>query len=98
MREQQQQALSIEQEIAGYRKDVVREAVRGEQLSGVLRKVEADTQFVVKQVKQGTQGRRGGGVLSAAAGAWVCFANVWMCSSECLNVWMRACGCACVRV
>ncbi|MEW5316880.1 MAG: hypothetical protein WDW38_008222 [Sanguina aurantia] len=70
VREQQQQALSIEQEIAGYRKDVVREAVRGEQLSGVLRKVEADTQFVVKQVKQGTQGRRGG-VLSAAAGAWV---------------------------
>ncbi|MEW5300344.1 MAG: hypothetical protein WDW36_003280 [Sanguina aurantia] len=52
VREQQQQALSIEQEIAGYRKDVVREAVRGEQLSGVLRKVEADTQFVVKQPPQ----------------------------------------------
>ncbi|GLC36058.1 hypothetical protein PLESTB_000533200 [Pleodorina starrii] len=51
MREQQQQELSLELEIEGYKKDVTREQLKHEALTAVVRKVEGDSVFVQKQIE-----------------------------------------------
>ncbi|GIL43650.1 hypothetical protein Vafri_1318 [Volvox africanus] len=51
MREQQQQELSLALEIEGYKKDVVKEQVKHESLTAVVRKVEGDAVFVQKQIE-----------------------------------------------
>ena len=51
MREQQQQELSIESEIQGYKKDIIKQQINNEALTAVLKKVEAESQFVSKQIE-----------------------------------------------
>ncbi|GFR48625.1 hypothetical protein Agub_g10540 [Astrephomene gubernaculifera] len=51
MREQQQQEMSLMLEIEGYKKDVVKEQLKHEALTAVVRKVEGDAVFVQKQIE-----------------------------------------------
>eukprot|EP00877_Chromochloris_zofingiensis_P014228 jgi/Chrzof1/9059/Cz03g34170.t1 len=50
MREQQQQELSLDTEIQGFKKDITKEQLRNEQLTAVVRKVEGESDFVSKQI------------------------------------------------
>ena len=47
--EQHEQERSIENEIHAYRKDIVREQIRNEQLTAVMRKLEGDSGFLQTQ-------------------------------------------------
>eukprot|EP00878_Enallax_costatus_P030136 GHUV01032788.1.p1 GENE.GHUV01032788.1~~GHUV01032788.1.p1 ORF type:complete len:692 (+),score=266.59 GHUV01032788.1:452-2527(+) len=51
IRQQQQQELSIETEIQGYKKDINKEQIQNEQLSGIVRKLQGKTEFVLKQAQ-----------------------------------------------
>lgn len=51
IREQQQQELSIVMEITGYKKDIVKQQIQNESLTSLLKKVEAESQFVAKQIE-----------------------------------------------
>ncbi|KAG2494199.1 hypothetical protein HYH03_007557 [Edaphochlamys debaryana] len=51
MREQQQQELALALEIEGYKKDVVKEQLKHESLTAVVRKVEGDAAFIQKQIE-----------------------------------------------
>ena len=47
--EQHEQERSIENEIEAYRKDIVREQIRNEQLSAVMTKLEGESGFLQSQ-------------------------------------------------
>lgn len=47
--EQHEQERSIENEIQAYRKDIVREQIRNEQLTTVMRKLEGESGFLQTQ-------------------------------------------------
>eukprot|EP00775_Hariotina_reticulata_P007189 gene7189-7403_t len=49
IRAQQQQELSIDMEIQGYKKDINTEQIKNEQLSSVVRKVQGEGEFLLKQ-------------------------------------------------
>jgi len=51
IREQQQQELSLETEISGYKKDIIKQQVQNEALTAVLKKVEGESMFVAKQIE-----------------------------------------------
>eukprot|EP00798_Chlamydomonas_sp_ICE-L_P001679 gene1679-33074_t len=51
IRDQQQQDLSIQTEITGYKKDIVKQQIQNEALTSVLKKVEAESQFLSKQIE-----------------------------------------------
>jgi len=51
LRDQQQQELSFESEMIGYRKDILKQQVQNEQLTSILRKLEGESQFVDKQIQ-----------------------------------------------
>lgn len=51
MRDQQQQELSFESEMTGYRKDILKQQIQNEQLTSILKKVEGESQFVAKQIQ-----------------------------------------------
>ncbi|PNH05352.1 Coiled-coil domain-containing protein 40 [Tetrabaena socialis] len=57
MREQQQQEMSLALEVEGYKKDVIKEQLKHESLTAVVRKVEGDAMFVQKQI-EGAQERQ----------------------------------------
>jgi len=51
IREQQQQVLSIETEIQGYKKDIVKQQVANEAVTAVLKKVEGEAGFINRQIE-----------------------------------------------
>jgi len=55
MHKQQEQERSLQQEIEGFRRDIIAEQLKNEQLTGVLRKLEGDQQFIVKQSETATE-------------------------------------------
>lgn len=48
---QREQELALTQEIAGVKKDIVKEQQRNEQLSGLLGKVQAEAAYLTKQIR-----------------------------------------------
>ena len=79
--QQEEQGRSIENEIHAYRKDILREQVRNEQLTAILRKVEGEAKFLEgqsdtmrdKQARlQVRLGQRGGGDVPGRAGRADC--------------------------
>eukprot|EP00192_Tetraselmis_astigmatica_P001068 CAMPEP_0117679654 /NCGR_PEP_ID=MMETSP0804-20121206/17928_1 /TAXON_ID=1074897 /ORGANISM="Tetraselmis astigmatica, Strain CCMP880" /LENGTH=1089 /DNA_ID=CAMNT_0005489087 /DNA_START=114 /DNA_END=3381 /DNA_ORIENTATION=- len=48
--EQQQQELNIDNETEGFRRDIVKEQLKNEQLTAVLRKVEGESEFLLKNL------------------------------------------------
>lgn len=51
IREQYQQTLAIDTEIDGYKRDITKEQIKNEQLTAVLKKVEGEAQFIIKQIE-----------------------------------------------
>ena len=51
IREQDQQELNIQNEIEGYKKDIAKEQIKNEQMTALLRKVEAESGFITKQIE-----------------------------------------------
>jgi len=51
IREQQQQELNIQAEIAGYKRDIVKQQIQNEQVMAVLRKVEGEAGHVAKNIE-----------------------------------------------
>eukprot|EP00983_Pelagomonas_calceolata_P095506 1158016-Pelagomonas_calceolata.AAC.6 len=54
IREQQQQELNIQAEIAGYKRDIVKQQIQNEQVMAVLRKVEGEAGHVAKNIEGGS--------------------------------------------
>jgi chromosome segregation ATPase len=55
IREQQQQVLSVETEIAGYKRDIIKQQLANESVTAVLKKVEAEAGFVTQQIEAATE-------------------------------------------
>ena len=51
IREQQQQELAVQAEIAGYKRDILRQQVENEQMMATLRKVEGEAGHVAKNIE-----------------------------------------------
>lgn len=51
MTQQQEQELALLNEVEGYRKDILREQLKNEQLTGMLRKAEGESEFLRKRVE-----------------------------------------------
>lgn len=48
--EQQQQDMTIDNEMEGYRRDIVKEQLKNEQLTSILKKVEGESEFLMKNI------------------------------------------------